>query len=368
MSDLGTTAAGGGLPPGVPPQPPRPAPREARGVAFFVAIFLGILLIASAGLNLVLVLLSLGSLAGGGLGGVGDANFDEVHVAGPRNAADKVLRIPIHGAISQESNPLLGASGGMVTRVERALRDAAEDDDIRGILLDIDSPGGGVTDSDRIYAAIRRFRDENPRKRVAALFGDMAASGGYYVAAAAQRIYARRTTITGSIGVIMSGYNYAEAAKTLGIETVTIKSDRTPFKDILSPSRPMRDEERAMLTRIVDELFDQFVDVVAEGRSMERGEVLAVATGAIYTTSQAIANGLVDAEGDREAVLDWFESELGNEVALVEHRRILGLADILFGATAAGAPTAPPSLEQAAGRLLSGLSGPRFLYYWQGGR
>ena len=132
------THGGGPLPPGVPPQPPVPAPREARGVAFFVALFLGILLVASAGLNVLLLLLSLGSLAGGGLSATGDGHFDEVHVGGVRSATARVLRIPIHGAITQASNPLLGSSGGMVTRVERQLREAAADDSIHGVLLDID--------------------------------------------------------------------------------------------------------------------------------------------------------------------------------------------------------------------------------------
>jgi len=348
----------------VPPQPPVPAPREARGVAFFVALFLGILLVASAGLNVLLLLLSLGSLAGGGLSATGDGHFDEVHVGGVRSATARVLRIPIHGAITQASNPLLGSSGGMVTRVERQLREAAADDSIHGVLLDIDSPGGGVTDSDEIYTAVRRFRREHPAKRVVALFGDMAASGGYYVAAAAERIVARRTTITGSIGVIMSGYNYTEAAKKIGIATVTIKSERTPFKDILSPTRPMSSAERQMLTTIVDQLFDQFVAVVDEGREgMDREQVLAVANGAIYTASQAVANGLVDEIGDQEAVLDWFEREIGRDVAFIEQRRRLGLADVLLGADATA-----PTLEESAGRLLTGLSGPRFLYFWEGGR
>jgi protease-4 len=351
----------------VPPQPPgawsQPAPaRETRGVAFFVAIFLGILLIASAGLNVLLLLLSVGSLAGAGLGDA-DAAFDEVHVAGERHASLKVLRIPIHGAIGEATNPLLGASGGMVSQVGRALKRAA-DDDVHGVLLDIDSPGGGVTDSDEIYELVRKFRREHPKKHVLALFGDMAASGGYYVAAAAEHIVARRTTITGSIGVIMSSYNVAEACKKLGIEQVVIKSDRTPLKDILSPMRAMTDTERRLLTGIVDELYDRFVSVVDEGRDrLDRAQVLALATGAVYTASQALDNGLVDEIGDQDAAVQWFEKQLGGDVDVVERRRHVGLADLLLGSQ-----TKAPSLEQSVGRLLTSASGPRFLYYWEGGR
>jgi len=362
-------------PPGVLPQPQRssapwpqttPTPRESRGVSFFVAIFLGILLVASAGLNVLLLLVSVGSLAGSGLGGaadLGDAPFDEVHIAGKRGADTKVLQVPIRGAIGEAGSPLLGGAGGTVSLVKRALRQAAADS-VKGVLLTIDSPGGGVTDSDEIYELVRAFRRDHPNKPVLALFEDMAASGGYYVAVAAERIIARRTTITGSIGVIMSSWNFAEAAKKFGVDQVAIKSDRTPMKDILSPTRPMRDDERALLTGIVDELFDQFVSVVDEGReNLDRTQVLAVATGAVYTAKQALANGLIDEIGDHATAAKWFEQKLGSKVAIVEHRRRAGLGDLLFGAQAQA-----PTVEQTLGRLLVGSSGPRFLYFWEGGR
>ncbi len=357
-------------PPGVPPQQPRwpqasQPPRESRGVAVAVAIFLGILLIASAGLNVLLFVLSLGSVGAGLGGGLGiEGIYDEVHVAGERGAKQRVLRIPIHGAIAESSNPLLGASGGTVSLVDRALRQAV-DERVGGILLDIDSPGGGVTDSDEIYQRLVRFRREHPDVKVAALFGDIAASGGYYVAVAAERIVARRTSITGSIGVIMSAWNFAEAAKKLGVDQVAIKSDRTPFKDMLSPTRAIRDDERALLTGIVDELYDQFVAVVDEGRTnLVREQVLAAATGAIYTASQARELGLVDDIGDLESVRAWFGTELGGSVEIIELRRRPGLGDLLFG----GIPGAVAPDSDLASRLLHGTSGPRFLYFWQGGR
>ncbi len=357
-----------GPPPGVPPQTPQwpggpaaaPPPRESRGVAFFVAIFLGILLLASAGLNVLLLLLSVGSLAGAGFGD--DATYDEVHVAGERGGRTKVLQVPIHGAIVESAAPLLGAPGGTVSAVKRALRQAAADD-VAGLLLHVDSPGGGVTDSDVIYQLVRSFRQEHPKKPVVALFGDMAASGGYYVAMAAQRVFARRTSITGSIGVIMSAWNFSEAADKLGIDQVVIKSERTPYKDMLSPLRPLEPAERAMLTAIVDELFDLFVSVVDEGRPIDRAQVLAAANGGIYTASQAEALGLIDAIGDHDAVLAWFRDELGKPVTIVESRRRVGWGDLLFGGRANGA--APPT---SLADLLGRSTGPRFLYYWEGGR
>ncbi|MCC7064215.1 MAG: signal peptide peptidase SppA [Planctomycetes bacterium] len=362
----------GGPPPGVPPQPRNgaawpqatPAPRESRGVSFFIAVFLGILLVASAGLNVLLLLVSVGSLAGGGaIGGDDDGVYDEVHVAGERGEKARILQVSLHGAIAEGASPVIGAAGGSVSQVRRALRQA-EKDDIAGVLLDINSPGGGVTDSDEIYDLIARFRRDHPDKPVISLFGDMAASGGYYVAAASEHILARRTTITGSIGVIMSAWNFAEAAKKFGVEQVAIKSDRTPMKDILSPTRPMREDERALLTGIVDELFDRFVTVVDEGREkMDRAQVLAVATGAVYTAGQALKNGLIDEIGDHETAVAWFEKKLSKKVEIVERRRRAGLADLLLGGRAEA-----PSIEQSVGQLLVGSTGPRFLYFWEGGR
>ena len=360
-------------PPGVPPQQPQwyGAPsqsREGKSTAFFVAIFLGLLLLVSGALNVLLLILSVGSFAGAGLAGGGDdaLGYDLVHVDGSRDAKAQVLRIPVVGAIAEGANPVLGAAGGTVTQVRRALRLLEQDTarGYRGLLLDIDSPGGGVTDSDEIYRMIQAVRKDRPDLRVVALFGDVAASGGYYIASAAQRIFARRTTITGSIGVIMGGWNFAEAAKNFGIEQVAIKSERTPFKDMLSPTRPMRDDERELLTAIVDEFYGQFVTVVDDGRpGLDREQVTALANGAIYTANQALANGLIDAIGDRADVIAWLESEIGQEVEIVEQRRRPGLRDLLLGAEAAA-----PTLEQSAAQLLQGTTGPRFLYWWAGGR
>lgn len=359
-------------PPGVPPQEPQwrgaysPAPqREGRGVSFFVAVFLGLLLLVSGGLNLLLLLLSLGSVAGGGLSGMESdgMGYEVVRVGGDEAAKSRVLRIPIVGAISEQQSPLLGGAGGTVSDVRRALRYAAANDDVKGIWLAIDSPGGGVTDSDEIHRLVKKFKAEHPTVRVLASFGDVAASGGYYVACAADRIVARRSTITGSIGVIMSAWNMSEAAKKLGLEQVAIKSDRTPYKDILSMTRPMSDAEREMLTSIVDELYMQFVDVVDEGRpNLDREQVIQLANGGIYSAGQALKNGLIDEIGDPSTFEAWFADR--GPVQIVEHRRRPTLRDVLFGAQASG----PSDLSEAAAQLMASATGPRFLYFWQGAR
>ena len=203
----------------------------------------------------------------------------------------------------------------------------------------------------------------NPYKNYEDYLARTYSGGGYYVAAACERITAHRSTITGSIGVIMSAWNFGEAAKKFGVEQVAIKSERTPFKDILSPTRAMRDDERALLTTIVDELLDQFITVVDEGREqLDRAAATKVATGAIFTARQALELGLVDEIGDIDSVVAWFGQKLGRPVTLVEARRRAGLGDLLFGAF--GHKPADAALTD----LLTSSTGPRFLYYWQGGR
>jgi protease-4 len=361
-------------PPGVSPQEPQwhnptqSRSSKRRGASFFVAIFLGILLLVSAALNLLLLVISVSSMASVGLGGdasdEGGAGYVVTRTSGEADAECKVLRIPIRGVIAEEGNSVLGAGGGMVSQVRLALKFAKNDEKVRGILLEIDSPGGGVTDSDAIYQMLMKFRAERADVKVIALFGDIAASGGYYVAAAAERIMARRTTITGSIGVIMSSWNFAEAAKKFGIEQIAIKSDRTPLKDMLSQTRAMTEAEKVMLTSIVDDFYDQFVSIVDDGRpNLDRSQVLALATGGVYTAKQALTNGLIDEIGDATTAEALFRKELGS-VQFIERHRQPSLRDLLFGVHAPVVPT----FAEAAARLFSASTGPRFLYYWEGAR
>ncbi len=249
--------------------------------------------------------------------------------------------------------------------MRRSLRLAARDPDIKGVLIDINSPGGGVTDSDEIYRIITDFRAENPEIPVVALFGDTAASGGYYIAAACEKIMARHTTITGSIGVIMSSYNFAEAAQNLGIKDVVIMSTNTPFKDMMTPFRPLTEKEEEILDSIVEEFYQRFVDVVDSGRpGLTREQVQELADGRIYTGYQALGNGLVDMVVDVDEAIEELQGMMSvTSAQIVEHRRRPGLMDLLLGVIAPD-----PSLESVAARLLESTSGARFLYFWPGGR
>src|SRR5256712_5705752 len=164
------------------------------------------------------------------------------------------------------------------------------------VVLRIDSPGGAVAPSQEIYDEIWRVRE---RKPVIASLGNVAASGGYYVASAANRILADPGTITGSIGAIMSVPYYAPLADKIGFAEETVKSGR--FKDTGHPLRHLNADERALLQGMVDDVLGQFVDAVARGRGMPPARVRALADGRIYSGSQALSQGLVDRLGGLDA-------------------------------------------------------------------
>ena len=189
-----------------------------------------------------------------------------------------------------------GLLGGAVTgsSLLEQLKEAREDDSIKAVLIRINSPGGSAAASQEIGDEIEKIRRSG--KIVVASMGDMAASGGYWIAAKADKIMANPATMTGSIGVIMETMNLQELFNKIGVSPQTVKSG--PFKDIGSPNRPLTPEERELLQTMVDDIYNQFVDVVAKGRSMDRKKVLALADGRIFTGRQAKELGLVDQLGN----------------------------------------------------------------------
>ena len=179
--------------------------------------------------------------------------------------------------------------------VKDKLRKASKDGRIKGVILRINSPGGTVTATDTIYEEIRRFKKEK-KVPVVAQLNDVAASGGYYVAVAADRIFAQPTSITGSIGVILQKFNLHELLGKIGIANTPIKSGE--LKDIGSPFRPQTEVEKKILQNTIDTLYNRFVDTVTENRkSLNRDEVLTLADGRIYTADQALENHLIDRIG-----------------------------------------------------------------------
>ena len=201
----------------------------------------------------------------------------------PIARGERVAVIPLSGLISE--------SGPVIEQLKRF----GKDDSVKAIVLRIDSPGGGVGPSQEIYEEVKKVRAKKP---VLASMGALAASGGYYIACAAQRVYANPGTMTGSIGVIMPFMNVKDLVEKIGVKGMTVKSGT--FKDIGSPLRDMTPLERELLQGVVDNVHLQFVNAVADGRNLDRQDVLQIADGRIFTGEQAKELGLVDVLGNLE--------------------------------------------------------------------
>lgn len=183
--------------------------------------------------------------------------------------------------------------------VVRQLYSWAENNSISAVVIHVNSPGGQVSISQEIYDAILYVRDEKP---VVVSMAAVAASGGYYIACAADRVVANPGTLTGSIGTIFSFYTFETLFDKIGMSSETIKSGE--FKDVGNPARPMTKKEELMLQSVVMDGYEQFVEVVAEGRGLERDEVYTLADGSVYTGSQAYNLGLVDTLGGLVEAID----------------------------------------------------------------
>jgi protease-4 len=207
-----------------------------------------------------------------------------------------VVRIPIFGVITRSaSSGMFGELSDPVGDVLACIQDATQDEEVMAIILEVDSPGGEVTASDVIYKALLDFKKAKKGRKVVALFGDVAASGAYYIAMAADYILVQPTTITGSIGVLISTMNFKELGDRFGVKDVTIKSGAN--KDLLNPLGEVTSAHLAIMQGVVDEIYGRFVSLVAEGRKLPLPEVRALADGRILTAKQAVDAKLVDGVG-----------------------------------------------------------------------
>ena len=199
----------------------------------------------------------------------------------------KVGIIPIEG--------IIGDSGELVEQIN----EFADDRRIKAVVLRIDSPGGGVAPSQEIYQAVRELKK---KKKVVASMGSVAASGGYLIAVAADRVVANPGSITGSISTVMHYANVEELLKKVGVRSSVVKSGK--FKDIGSPTREMTAEEKSLIQAIVDDIYDQFVRTIAENRKLPVQRIFELADGRIFSGRQAKDLGLVDELGGlQDAVL-----------------------------------------------------------------
>ena len=229
---------------------------------------------------------------------------------------DRVAIVEVHGVIENSSD------------VVRQLRKYAKDSSVPVVVLHINSPGGGAAASQEIYEEVNKLREKG--KKVVASMGSVAASGGYYVACAADTIVANPATLTGSIGVIFQFPVAEELFKKIGLKFEVVK--RGEIKDIGSMNRSMTKRERESLQSVVDDTYDQFVDVVAESREMEREKVVKIADGSIFTGRQAKELGLVDKLGNLQDAIKIAGEMVGMEEypkTIKERKRKISWFDVL---------------------------------------
>lgn len=205
---------------------------------------------------------------------------------------DHIAKVKIEGTITENEE--------LVERLEKIRKSPR----VKGVILSVDSPGGTTAGGEMIYDEIRKLAAEKP---VAAQVGTLAASAGYMIASAADHIVARKSSIVGSIGVLVQFPDVTGLMDKLGVKLEEVKS--SPLKAEPSPFNPTTDEERAMVRKLILDSYDWFVGIVAERRAMTRPQVLALADGSIFTGRQALGNKLVDAVGGEDEAVAWLATK-----------------------------------------------------------
>ena len=216
-----------------------------------------------------------------------------------QRAGPKVAVLELVGTIADVADPSLLPAGGGLRKLLDDLAEVRKNPQYVAVVLRINSGGGSAAASQEIHRAISKVREAG--KPVVVSMGDVAASGAFYAAVAADEIFANPSTITGSIGVLAQYFDASELAERYGVKLETIKTG--PFKDIGNPTEPLTDEQRALIQSVVNDSLDHFVAAVAEGRGLDEEFVRRVADGRILTGSQALELGLIDAFGGLEEAI-----------------------------------------------------------------
>ncbi len=220
-------------------------------------------------------------------------------------STDHIARIKITGVITNDE-PMLKLIGKV-----------KDNDKIKAVILNVSSPGGSTVGGEAMYEAIRELADTKP---TATNVGTLAASAGYMIASATDHIVARRSSIVGSIGVLFQYADASELLKKIGVDVNTVKT--SPLKAAPSPFEPTSPEAVAMIDRLIQDSYEWFKGIVAERRNFSQSQILSVADGSIYTGSQGMDNGLIDAIGGEDTVVKWFESErdISQDLKVIEYK------------------------------------------------
>lgn len=317
---------------------------------YWVAIcVLAFLLVGSWVANLGLMAALFGSEAEAD-GGPVDAEpfFEEVWSSGYGDV--KVVRLELSGVIMRGAeDTLFGVAPDPVETLLRQIRCASEDEAVRAILLEVDSPGGAVTPSDEMYEALRRFRASEGGRCVLVHIRDVGASGAYYVAMAADYLMAEPTSIVGSVGVIMQSLNMKGLSDKVGLSAVTIKSGKN--KDMLNPFEEVNTNQVALLQDVVDGMQDRFAGLVMEARGLESRALL---DGRIFLAEAALKAGLIDGVGYiDQALMKLAELVEEDDLYVVRYEQRVDFWEAFLSARM-------PSLS-----AMPLVEGPRFLYLWR---
>ncbi|WNS74599.1 signal peptide peptidase SppA [Bacillus sp. DTU_2020_1000418_1_SI_GHA_SEK_038] len=278
------------------------------------------------------------------------------------NQMKKIVVLDLDGVIQDtgEATSIFTSAGYNHKSFMKKLEQIKDDSTVKAVVIRVNTPGGGVVESAEIHDKIKEIQSET-KKPVYVSMGSMAASGGYYISAPADKIFASPETLTGSLGVIMQGVNYAGLAEKYGVDFVTIKSG--PYKDIMSPSREMTAEEREILQKMIDNSYEGFVKVISEGRNIPVAQVKEIADGRIYDGRQAQELNLIDGFGYLDDVIETLKQDHKLKGAqVVRYTENLGFGSIF----SMGAQKLMGNDIEMAGlmKLLSQPNSPRLMYLY----
>lgn len=281
---------------------------------------------------------------------------------GEGSANQKIAVLPIEGVISDETSET----------VCRWLRSIEKDENVKAVVLAVNTPGGGVTASDEIYHQILKLKEVRKFPIVASM-GGLAASGGYYVSAPTDRIFAQPTTWTGSIGVMGPGFNANELFKKWGIAETTITAPRGGYKNAGSTFQPENPRDTAYLQALVDQAYDRFKGIVQDGRNTKlKAPISDICNAKVYTAQEALANGLIDQIGYSEDAYAWAATQAHlDKPKIVRYHRRFSFMDVIGSACS----NVPPASAKAEGislniridsRAMQELLSSRPMYLWRG--
>lgn len=290
-------------------------------------------------------------------------SLDETVVSG--KGGDKILLLDISGVLSTKERGGLfpfQKEASIVARISEELKKAAKDKRIKGVVIKVNSPGGTVTSSDIIYREINRFKEERKIPVVACIM-ELAASGGYYVALAADTIIAHPTSVTGSIGVIALKFNAKGLMEKIGIEDETIKAGDK--KDLWSPFRPSTEEEREILQNMLDDFHRRFMDIVAEGRKgLTREQIRLLADGRVFSAEQAVEKKLIDEIGYLDDAIELVKKRAGIDKArVIVYHRPYSYKNNIYSQMTNSDFRNINLINIDLGRIIDGM-GLRFMYLW----